>query len=241
MRLASILLACIAAVAASATLSAQRWGRDRIPGTGACFYEDADFKGDYFCVASGGEVAALSEDTNDKISSIRVLGGVEVTVFSDVRFSGNSTRYAGEVRDLAADGWDDKISSLRVGAPRRTMAGTMAAPGADVDRIIRQAYREVLNREPDPQGMEIYRNHMLRDGWNDDKVRQSLKNSPEYAQKGGTTVEKAQEVVRRAYLSVLKREPDPASRTFVEKVMSGWSQQDVENELRKSDEYKRRR
>jgi peptidase inhibitor family I36 len=235
------LFACIAAVAASVTLSAQRWGRDQIPGTGACFYEDADFKGDYFCVASGGEVAVLSEDTNDKISSIRVLGGVEVTVFSDARFNGNSTRYAGEVRDLAADGWDDKISSLRVGAPRRTMAGAMASPGADVDRIVRQAYREVLNREPDPQGMEIYRNHMLRDGWNDDKVRQSLKSSPEYAQKGGTTVEKAQEVVRRAYLSVLKREPDPASKTFVEKVMSGWSQQDVENELRKSDEYKRRR
>jgi len=235
------LFACIAAVAASVTLSAQRWGRDQIPGTGACFYEDADFKGDYFCVASGGEVAVLSEDTNDKISSIRVLGGVEVTVFSDARFNGNSTRYAGEVRDLAADGWDDKISSLRVGAPRRTMAGAMASPGADVDRIVRQAYREVLNREPDPQGMEIYRNHMLRDGWNDDKVRQSLKSSPEYAQKGGMTVEKAQEVVRRAYMSVLKREPDPASKTFVEKVMSGWSQQDVENELRKSDEYRRRR
>jgi len=241
MRPTSIVFACIAAVAASVTLSAQRWGRDQIPGIGACFYEDANFKGDYFCVASGGEVAVLSEDTNDKISSIRVLGGVEVTVFSDARFSGNSTRYAGEVRDLAADGWDDKISSLRVGAPRRTMAGAMASPGADVDRIIRQAYREVLNREPDPQGMEIYRNHMLRDGWNDDKVRQSLKSSPEYAQKGGMTVEKAQEVVRRAYMSVLKREPDPASKTFVEKVMSGWSQQDVENELRKSDEYKRRR
>jgi len=237
MRLTS-LFACIAAAAASITLSAQRWGHDRIPASGACFYEDEDFKGDYFCVGSGVEVAALSEDTNDKISSIRVLGGAEVTVFSDVRFSGNSTRYAGEVRDLRADGWDDKISSLRVGAPRRTMG----APGADADRIIRQAYREVLNREPDPQGMEIYRNHMLRDGWSDDKVRQSLKSSPEFAQKGGMTAEKAREVVRRAYQSVLKREPDPASQTFVEKVLvSGWSQQDVENELRKSDEYRNKR
>jgi hypothetical protein len=89
--------------------------------------------------------------------------------------------------------------------------------------------------------MEIYRNHMVRDGWSDDKVRQSLKSSPEYAQKGGMTADKAQEVVRRAYLSVLKREPDPSSKTFVEKVLlSGWSQQDVENELRKSDEYKRK-
>jgi len=83
---------------------------------------------------------------------------------------------------------------------------------------------------------------MLRDGWSDDKVRQSLKSSPEFAQKGGMTAEKAREVVRRAYQSVLKREPDPASQTFVEKVLvSGWSQQDVENELRKSDEYRNKR
>jgi hypothetical protein len=237
MRRTSILVACITVATASVTLSAQRWGHDRMPASGACFYEDEDFKGDYFCVAGGAELAALSEDTNDKISSIRVIGGVEVTVFADARFSGDSTRFAGDVRDLKTNGWDDKISSLRVGAPGRTMAGQ----GGDVDRIIRQAYREVLDREPDPQGMEIYRNHMVRDGWSDDKVRQSLKSSPEYAQKGGMTAEKAQEVVRRAYLSVLKREPDPSSKTFVEKVLSGWSQQDVENELRKSDEYKRKR
>jgi len=236
MRRTSILVACIAATA-SVTVSTQRWGHERIPASGACFYEDEDFKGDYFCVTGGAELALLSEDTNDKISSIRVIGGVEVTVFADARFGGASTRFAGDVRNLQTEGWDDKISSLRVGAPGRTMTGR----GEDVDHIIRQAYREVLNREPDPQGMEIYRNHMMRDGWSDDKVRQSLKSSPEYAQKGGMTAEKAQEVVRRAYLSVLKREPDPASKTFVEKVLlSGWSQQDVENELRKSDEYKRK-
>ena len=169
MRRTSILVACIAATA-SVTVFAQRWGHERIPASGACFYEDEDFKGDYFCVTGGAELALLSEDTNDKISSIRVIGGVEVTVFADARFGGASTRFAGDVRNLQTEGWDDKISSLRVGAPGRTMTGR----GEDVDHIIRQAYREVLNREPDPQGMEIYRNHMMRDGWSDDKVRQSV-------------------------------------------------------------------
>ena len=33
----------------SHSASAQpRWGRERVPNQGACFYEDADFRGNYF-------------------------------------------------------------------------------------------------------------------------------------------------------------------------------------------------
>jgi len=32
---------------------AQRWGRERTPGDGVCFYEHADYRGDYFCVRTG--------------------------------------------------------------------------------------------------------------------------------------------------------------------------------------------
>jgi hypothetical protein len=56
------------------------------------------------------------------------------------------------------------------------------------------------------------------------------------------TPAKAQEIVRKAYLSVLKREPDSGSAGFVEKVLrEGWMQPDVERELRKSDEYRNKR
>ena len=56
------------------------------------------------------------------------------------------------------------------------------------------------------------------------------------------TPAKAQEIVRRAYQSVLKREPDAGSAGFVEKVLrEGWMQPDVERELRKSDEYHNKR
>jgi hypothetical protein len=41
---------------------------------------------------------------------------------------------------------------------------------------------------------------------------------------------------------VLKREPDPGSRGFVERVLRDrWSQQDVERELRQSAEYRNKR
>ena len=54
-------------------------------------------------------------------------------------------------------------------------------------------------------------------------------------------VVRAEEIVRRAYLEVLRREPDAASRGYVDRVMrDNWSQNDVERELRKSAEYRRR-
>src|SRR5262249_14301071 len=104
-----ILLVCLSTTAVSSNAFAQRWGKDRMPVKGACFFEDPDFKGDYFCVADGAEVAALSEDTNDKVSSIKVIGGAEVTVFADARFSGISTRFAGDVRNLKTENWAEKI------------------------------------------------------------------------------------------------------------------------------------
>ena len=56
------------------------------------------------------------------------------------------------------------------------------------------------------------------------------------------TYAKAQEIVRRAYLSILGREPDPASRSYIDRVMRDrWSQGDIERELRKSPEYRNKR
>jgi len=48
---------------------------------------------------------------------------------------------------------------------------------------------------------------------------------------------KAEDIVRRAYLSVLKREPDGGSRGYVDRVLNDrWTQVDVERELRNSSE-----
>jgi hypothetical protein len=41
---------------------------------------------------------------------------------------------------------------------------------------------------------------------------------------------------------VLNRDPDPASRTYVDKVLRDrWTEQDVANELRKSPEFRNKR
>ena len=92
---------------------AQRFGRGPTPGAGACFYEDPDFGGEYFCIRAGDRVDEMPRDMNDRISSIRTFGHVEVTVFQDRDFSGRAARFE-NVQNLKRQGWNDRISSIRV-------------------------------------------------------------------------------------------------------------------------------
>src|SRR4051794_31598837 len=96
-----LLIAVLLAVPAVA--SAQRWGRDRFPQSGACFFKDDNYRGDYFCVRAGEDVGRVPNDLNDGISSIRVFGRAEVEVFRDVRFNGGSARFASDIRNLRSE------------------------------------------------------------------------------------------------------------------------------------------
>jgi hypothetical protein len=109
----------------------------------------------------------------------------------------------------------------------------------DPDKIVKRAYEDLLEREPDAAGLRFYRSHIIDDHWTEAQVRDSIRKSPEYREKHTMTLPKAQEVVRKAYLAVLKREPDAASRSYVNHVLKDkWTQSDVERELRKSPEYR---
>ena len=101
------------------TVSAQpRWGSERVPSQGACFYEDANFHGKYFCARPGERLSSLPAGMGDKISSVRIFGGTEVTVFKDANMRGRSARFIGDVRNLKGEGWNDQISSLDVTSGR---------------------------------------------------------------------------------------------------------------------------
>jgi len=89
------------------------WGRPPIPRAGACFYRDVNFGGDYFC-ASLGSRAEVPPGTNDEISSVRILGDAELTVFRDVNYQGSSRHIDRDVRDLRRSGWNDRISSYSI-------------------------------------------------------------------------------------------------------------------------------
>ena len=257
------LLAC-ANLLIAGVASAQRWGRERFPDSGACFFRDADYRGDYFCVRAGDDVGRMPPDMNDQISSIRLFGRAEVVVFKDIRFDGGSARFDRSIRDLRDENWNDRISSLRVQIARegdfrdrgdrrddrrddrfgdRRDRDDRRISGEEADRIVRRAYQDLLHRDPDDAGLRQYRSRIIDDRWSEDQVRNSIRNSPEYRDRTTMTRAKAEDIVRRAYQSVLKRDPDAGGmNAYVKNVMNdNWSQEDVERDLRKSDEFRNRR
>jgi Beta/Gamma crystallin len=89
------------------------WGRNEaMPRAGACFYEDANFHGQYFCVQRGSSYASLPRGFNDRISSVRVFGA-KVEIFKDRDFRGRSSEFHGDAHNLKGN-WKDDISSIRV-------------------------------------------------------------------------------------------------------------------------------
>ena len=103
----------------------------------------------------------------------------------------------------------------------------------------RRAYQDILEREPDAAGMRTYRSRIIDDNWTEEQVREALRRSPEYRERTTMTPQKAADIVRRAYLSVLNREPDAASQGYVQRVLRDkWTEEDVARELRRSPEYR---
>ena len=108
---ASVLSMC-ALLAGSADAMAQIQGRPVPPRNGVCFYDDINYGGAYFCTNTNTTNGML--EMNDRISSIRVFGNAEVTIYQDRNFSGRSERIAADVSDLRPAGWNDTITSFRV-------------------------------------------------------------------------------------------------------------------------------
>lgn len=110
------------------------------------------------------------------------------------------------------------------------------ARGVDATAAITKAYREVLGRDPDQQGLNHYRARW-RDGWTQGQIRDDLRRSIE----GRTS--HIQSVITRAYRDILGRDPDPSGYANYERLMrdQGYTERDVRSSLMSSEEYRERR
>jgi TorA maturation chaperone TorD len=110
------------------------------------------------------------------------------------------------------------------------------------ERIVRRAYRDILGREPDYNGLVHYRNLVMHQGWDQHDVERDILMSPEYRQKNAMARDNAVKIVNRAYRSILNREPDPTGlEHYVDKVLrQHWSEDNVASDLRHSDEYRKK-
>ena len=89
-------------------------------GSGACFYKNANFTGDYFCSDRGSNIPQVRLD--DEITSIQIFGRATVTIYKDPNFSGPQATTDRSIPDLRRWqmpnnpnlNWDNRISSARV-------------------------------------------------------------------------------------------------------------------------------
>jgi hypothetical protein len=88
------------------------WGRGPQSRPGACFYEHANFEGQYFCMPRGAAYTQVPAGFNDTVSSIRVFDS-GVQIYLDAGFRGRSERVTSDVPNLEGF-WNDKMSSIRV-------------------------------------------------------------------------------------------------------------------------------
>ena len=150
---------------------------------------------------------------------------------------------------MVREGWSEQ--EVRDALRNSTEYATATGRTASADRIIRRAYRDVLHRDPDPEGLAEYRRQIIENGWEYHDLRTVLARSEEGravrgtgysrgATRGGVSESQANEMVRRAYRSVLEREPDEGGLAdYAGKIMrEGWTESRVVQALRESPEYR---
>jgi hypothetical protein len=97
--------------------------------------------------------------------------------------------------------------------------------------IVQRAYREVLDRPADPEGLRMYRDRLIFEGWSERQVIEALQRSPE------ARAVSADAAITRAYREVLGRDPDPGGLAhYRRKWREGWTQGQIRDDLRRSGE-----
>jgi hypothetical protein len=97
--------------------------------------------------------------------------------------------------------------------------------------IIQRAFREVLDRPADPEGLATYRNRLMYEGWSERQVIENLQRSSE------ARAIKADDAIIKIYREVLKRDPDPNGLAhYRAKWRQGWTQGQIREDLRRSHE-----
>jgi hypothetical protein len=163
---------------------------------------------------------------SDCISSLRVERGSDQPDTNDKDSGGGRDRG----RDRADNGDDDRPGAGR--GPDRH-----AWRPAESEVFIGRLFRELLSRGPTELEVRSYREHMVEDGWTDDMVRTDVKQTREYR------LRDADIVIARSYQELLGRKPDAEGlRHYRELVVDdGYSEQQVRERIRQSDEYRQRR
>ncbi len=215
------------------------------PAGRASFFTELDYRGEVLVVEAGASVDNLEflrdprgRPFNDRFRSVRLEGPIRVAVFEHSQFRGAATWLNRTTPDLTAFSlgqtnavtWDRAISSVQIeAAPTGPVFCQWTT--RDADRALRAAYRDVLNRDPDPDGLRFYRGRLLDAGWSEPQLRDALRRSDEFRSRDFSAI------VRRVYREVLGRDPDASGlATYTRTLSRDQTEAELRAELRRSKE-----
>jgi hypothetical protein len=218
------------------------------------FFEQPNFQGGAIVLYAGESAENLARwdfdnghRANDRISSIRVEGA-EAMVFTDANFRGDALRVTTDIRDLARGDsrgvrFNNLISSIRVDfarpperRPRDERPREERPPAIDPDKIVRRAYQDILEREPDASGLREFRSRIIDRGWTEKQVRDALRASDEY--RGPYMTRR----LNRIYRELLGRDVDPRGFDhYRNKIIEhDWTDEDIRRDIKNGAEYRNR-
>lgn len=128
---------------------------------------------------------------------------------------------------LLREGWNDRMMIEDLQRSREARA-------INADEAITRAYREVLGRDPDQNGLNHYR-QLWRKGWTQGQIREDLRRSGEGRDNG------IRPAIARAYRDLLGREPDAEGYATYEKLMreKRWGERELRQAIMAGDEYRK--
>jgi len=162
-----------------------------------------------------------------------------VLMYQNAGFRGASMWVNGDVPDLGAfainlssqGSWDRNISSAQVQAVGPDVVVFARWERRDAERIVRAAYRDILGRDADGQGLRLYMSRLVDAGWSEEQLRDSLRRSDEFKNRD------LDAIIRRAFHDVLGREPDASGIASYKRSLSrGMTEREMREDLRHSHE-----
>jgi hypothetical protein len=79
----------------------------------ACIYQHHNYGGKSRCFDAGAEVSNVGKDWNDEMTSIRIEGPVNVTIFEHSNWGGRNANYTSSTPNVGK-GWNDKLTGIKV-------------------------------------------------------------------------------------------------------------------------------
>jgi hypothetical protein len=230
--LAASMMTGLSMLVLAPSASAQYWGRGAQPASGACFYEDINYGGRYFCTRVGDNNPRVPSNVNDEISSIRLIGDAEVIAFRDGDMRGEKRVFSSGVPDLRRAGFNDRMTSYVV-QPRGYAKGNWGGYNGNGGYNGDGGYNAKGRYNGSNNGGYYDRDG---DGYNDNYRR-----NPNWNGNSRWTVPQAESMVRQGYRRVFGRDPDRGARGWVEQVLNNnWSQRQLEEALRNTPEGRQR-